>query len=63
MGVRKRASEKTGELSNQTTDKDKICYLFFQMIFSLEEIERYFKGKYTYNEIRDIIRTKRNEYK
>ena len=37
-------------------------YLYWHRLFSIEEIEYYFKGKYTYNEVRDIIRKKRQEY-
>lgn len=62
MGVHKRVVTETKELAEQGKDKDKICYLFFQRVFSLEEIENYFKGKYTYNEVRDVIRAKRKEY-
>lgn len=62
MGVHKRVVTETEELASKGKDKEKICYLFFQRIFSIEKIEHYFKGKYTYNEVRDIIRAKRKEY-
>jgi hypothetical protein len=44
------------------TDKEKIIYLFFQKCFSIEEIEKYFGGKYTYKEVKDIIRGKYKAY-
>lgn len=37
-------------------DKEKILHLFLIRVRKLQEIEEYFKGKYTYNEIRDVTR-------
>lgn len=37
-------------------DKAKILHLFLDKVRRLQEIEEYFKGKYTYNEIRDVTR-------
>lgn len=62
MGVHKRIVTENKEFVGKNKDKDKMYYLFWQRIFSIEEIEHYFKGKYTYNEVRDIIRAKRKEY-
>lgn len=62
MGVCKRVGKKTQELKDSKTDMDKMYYLYWHRLFSIEEIEHYFKGKYTYNEVRDIIRKKRQEY-
>ena len=62
MGVHKKIIKESEELTNINKDIDKMYYLFFQRVFSIEEIEHYFKGKYTYNEVRDIIRAKRREY-
>lgn len=39
-------------------DKDKILYLFFQRVWSLEKIEEYFKGKYKYSDIRKVTKDK-----
>lgn len=36
-------------------DRAKILKLFFEKLRDIEEIERYFKGKYTYQQIRTII--------
>lgn len=51
-------------LKGQTQNKDipKIHHMFFERMFSIEEIEHFFKGKYTYNEVRSIIRGKYIEY-
>ena len=68
MGVHRRVLEETkklrNNLKNQTKEKDKekIYYLYFERLFSLEEIEVYFKGKYTYNELRTIVRNYYKEY-
>ncbi len=69
MGVHKKApleevKNLRKSLKNQTKDKDleKIYYLYFDRLFSMEEIEHYFKDKYTYNEIRDIIKDKYKKY-
>lgn len=43
-------------------DKEKIYYLYFEKLFSIEEMEKHFKGKYSYNEIRNIIKDKYIEY-
>ncbi len=60
MGVRKNFRKPDETLESQKKDVDKIHYLFFHRIFSIEEIEGYFKGKYTYNEIKKIIKEKIN---
>ena len=68
MGVHRRVLEETkklrNNLKNQTKEKDKekIYYLYFERLFSLEEMEVYFKGKYTYNELRTIVRNYYKEY-
>lgn len=62
MGIHKRIIGENEELKSKSKDKDKMYYLYWQKIFSIEDIEHYFKGKYTYNEVRDIIRKKRQEY-
>lgn len=62
MELHRKIVKDTTELDNRPKDKDKITYLFFQRLFSIEEIEHYFKGKYTYKEVRNIIRGKRQEY-
>lgn len=43
-------------------DKEKIYYLYFEKLFSIQEMEQHFSGKFTYNELRDIIRQKYKEY-
>jgi hypothetical protein len=60
MGVRKTIKSKDENLDRKQKDVDKIHYLFFHRIFSIEDIEGYFKGKYTYNEIKKIIKEKIN---
>ena len=69
MGIhRKTMLEKVtnfrNSLKEQTKNKDleKIYYLYFDRLFSMEEIESHFKGKYTYIEIRDIIKNYYKEY-
>ena len=62
MGIHKRIIGENEELKSKSKDKDKMYYLYWQKLFSIEDIEHYFKGKYTYNEVRDIIRKKRQEY-
>ena len=62
MGVYKKVIKKPQELKDSKSDLDKIYYLYWHRLFSIEEIENYFKGKYTYSEVRDIIRKKRQEY-
>lgn len=51
-------------LKEQTkgSDKKTINYLFFEKLFSIAELEQYFRGKYTYNELRDIVRQLYKEY-
>lgn len=36
-------------------DKEKILNLFFNRVWSIERIEEYLRGKYTYKEIHDVI--------
>lgn len=62
MGVRKQVKKPVSELNDEIKDNEKMYFLYFKRMFSMEEIEHYFKGKYTYNEVRNIIRTKRREY-
>lgn len=69
MGVHKKApleevKNLRRSLKEQTKDKDmeKIYYLYFDRIFSIEEIEHYFRGKYTYNEVRAVIKDKYKKY-
>ena len=62
MGIHKRIIGENEELKSKSKDKDKMYYLYWQKLFSIEDIEHYFKGKYTYNEVREIIRKKRQEY-
>ena len=66
MGVHRRVIEEAkklrNDLKNQTKEKDKekIYYLYFEKLLSFSGMEEYFRGKYTYNELRDIIK---NYYK
>ena len=66
MGVHRRVVEEAKKLRNdlknqiKEKDKEKIYYLYFERLFSFSEMEDYFRGKYTYNELRDIIK---NYYK
>ena len=60
MGVRKNFRKPDETLERQKKDVDKIFYLFFQRGFWIEDIENHFKGKYSYNEIKTIIRRKIN---
>lgn len=69
MGVHKKApleevKDLRKSLKDQTKDKDidKIHRLFFDRLFSIEEIVHFFRDKYTYNEIRGIIREKYQKY-
>lgn len=62
MGVYKKVIKTPEELKDSKRDVDKMYYLYWQRMFSIEEIEHYFNGKYTYKEVRDIIRNKRKEY-
>lgn len=69
MGVHKKApleevKNLRKSLKEQTKDKDmdKIYYLYFDRLFSIEEIEHYFRGKYTYNEVRAVIKDKYKKY-
>jgi hypothetical protein len=50
------------KLESKQKDVDKIHYLFFQRVFSIQDIETFFKGKYTYNEIKAIIREKYKKF-
>lgn len=43
-------------------DKEKILNLFFQRIWSIEVIENHFKGKYTYKEVKAVIKERYNNY-
>lgn len=51
-------------LKEQTknADKEKIYYLYFERLFSYEDIERFFKGKYTYKELKSIIKEKYDKF-
>lgn len=62
MSVHRKSSAREITFPDPKTDKEKIYYLYWKKLCSIEEIENYFKGKYTYNEVRDIIRAKRKEY-
>ena len=69
MGVHKKApleevKNLRKSLKEQTKDKDieKIYYLYFNRLFSIEEIVHFFKDKYTYNEIRSIIKERYKNY-
>ena len=62
MGVRKKVVNEVAELSQDGRDRDKIHYLFFQRLFSIEDVEHYFKGKYSYNEIKAIIKERYKDY-
>ena len=37
------------------TDQDEMRQLYFMKVYSMERLEEHFKGKYTYNQIRDCI--------
>ena len=43
-------------------DKMEIEYLFFEKMMELEEIEKHFKGKYTYREIKSVTRKRIGDY-
>ena len=60
MAIRKSIKTTDNALESKQKDVDKIHYLFFHRIFSIEDIEAYFKGKYSYNEIKKIIKEKIN---
>lgn len=68
MGIHKQPLDQVKDLrtslKKQTKEKDleKIYYLYFERLFSIEEIEQYFKGKYSYNELRNIIKNYYKEY-
>lgn len=47
-------------LESKNKDVDKMIYLFFKKVFSIEDIEKFFNGKYSYNEIKKHIREKIN---
>ena len=61
MGVHLLKAKDT-TLEEKQNDKEKAQYLFFHRLFFIEDIERYFKGKYTYNEIRAMVREKYTKY-
>lgn len=44
------------------SDKEKMYYLYFDRLFSITEIESFFNGKHSYNEIRTIIKDYYKEY-
>lgn len=68
MGAHRRVLDETKKLRDslkaqtKEKDKEKIYYLYFDRLFSIAEIEAYFKGKYTYIELRDIIKGYYKEY-
>lgn len=62
MGIRKNVKHKDEKLENKKKDIDKIHYLFFERVFSIEDIEHHFKGKYSYTEIKAMIRDKYKKY-
>lgn len=62
MGIRKNVRTKDETLESHQKDVDKIHYLFFHRVFSIEDIEHYFKGKYSYAEIKAMIRDKYKKY-
>lgn len=39
-------------------DIEQIYYLYYEKMYSFEEIEKYFKGKYTYREVKKIALSK-----
>ena len=51
-------------LKIQTKNKDleKIRFLYFERGLWIEEIEQHFNGKYTYNELKSIIKNTYKEY-
>lgn len=42
----------------ENNDVKKIYYLYYEKMYSFEEIEKYFKGKYTYREVKKIALSK-----
>lgn len=62
MGVHKKVKGKDADLDSKKKDIDKVHYLFFQRVFSIEDIEHYFKGKYTYNDIKRMVKFKYQDY-
>lgn len=60
MGIRKNFRKPDQILESQKKDENKIFYMFFQRGFWIEDIEHYFEGKYSYKEIKNIIRSKIN---
>lgn len=68
MTVTKKVSEALGmlrhDLKRQTKEKDKenIKFFYFEKLFSISELEQYFRGKYSYNELRTIVRQMYKDY-
>lgn len=62
MGIRKNIKTKDETLEGKKKDIDKVHYLFFHRVFSIEDIEHYFKGKYTYNDIKRMVKLKYQDY-
>ena len=62
MGVHRKSSAREITFSDPKTDKEKIYYLYWKKLCSIEEIEQYFKGKYTYREVKSIIKERYKEY-
>lgn len=52
------------DLKQQTkeSDKEKIRYLYFEKVFSFKELEQFFRGKYSYSELRNIVRDMYKDY-
>jgi hypothetical protein len=43
-------------------DVAKIRYLYFYRFYSYEKLEKHFKGKYTYSQLKKIIKEILDEY-
>ena len=44
-------------------DKEKIIYLYFDKLYSYEEMENYFNKKYTYHQLKEVINAVYNKGK
>lgn len=48
--------KQTHKSHTKEKDLETIKYLYYDRMMSLQEIQTHFKTKYTYNEIKDIVR-------
>lgn len=43
-------------------EKNKVCDLYFNKFYSYAQLEYHFRGKYTYAQLKDIIRERIRSY-